>query len=94
MTSARFEAVLARLYADDAFRRRFLADPVHEAAQAVDADEARALAALGPVDLEMVTRSFAHKRGRAPWRRGGLARLLARRRSPFVGRSRYSLLRP
>ena len=79
MTSARFEAVLARLYADELFRRRFLADPVHEAAQAgLDADEARALAALDPADLEMAARGFAHKRARARRRRGWLARLLGR----------------
>ncbi|PYO29966.1 MAG: hypothetical protein DMD86_14145 [Candidatus Rokuibacteriota bacterium] len=79
MTTARFEAVLARLYVDDAFRRSFLADPAGEAARAgLDPDEARALAEVDAVDLEMAARSFAHKRARAPRRRGWLARLLGR----------------
>ena len=79
MTTARFEAVLARLYVDDALRRRFLADPVGEAARAgLDPGEARALAAVDAVDLEMAARSFAHKRAGAPRRRGWLERLLGR----------------
>ena len=76
MTSARFEAVLARLYADEVFRRRFLASPFEESARAgLNEREARALAAVDPVALEMAAQSFAHKRAGRGRRSGSLRRL-------------------
>jgi hypothetical protein len=76
MTSARFEAVLARLYADEFFRRRFLASPFEESARAgLDEREARAMAAVDPAALEMAARSFALKRAGRRRRSGWLRRL-------------------
>ena len=67
MTGARFEAVLARLYVDAAFRQRFLADPPGEAARAgLSHEEAQALAAVNAADLEIAATSFAHKRTQRP----------------------------
>ena len=79
MTGARFEAVLARLYTDEVFRRRFLASPSEEAARAgLDEREARALAAVDPAALELAARSFARKRAGRRRRPGWLARLIGR----------------
>lgn len=75
MTGARFEAVLARLYVDAAFRQRFLADPSAEATRAgLTPNEVRALAALDATDLETAATSFAQKRAQRP-SRGWLRRL-------------------
>ena len=61
--SAAFEAFLARIYADEAARRRFLADPREEAARAGLAQaEQDALAGFDRVGLELAARSFALKR--------------------------------
>lgn len=80
MSSRRFEALLARLYTDDGFRRRFLADPRTTAGDAgLDGAEVEALVAIDRVGLELAARSFAHKRAarrprRRPWWRRWLAR--------------------
>lgn len=57
------EAFLARLYADETARTRFLADPEGEAREAgFDEDAVRELAAIDPDDLRLAARSFARKR--------------------------------
>jgi hypothetical protein len=59
------EAFLARLYVDAAFRARFLADPVGEAARAgFDRATAERLARIDRVGLELAAESFARKRRR------------------------------
>ncbi len=76
MTGTRFEAVLARLYVDELFRRRFLASPFEESARAgLDEREGRALAAVDPAALEMAARSFAHQRAGRRRPSGWLRRL-------------------
>jgi hypothetical protein len=72
MSSPRFEAFLARLYTDDGFRRRFLADPRALARHAgLDAPAIEALVRIDRAGLELAARSFAHRRAaRGPGRRG------------------------
>lgn len=61
--SPRFEAFLARIYVDAAARQRFLADPLAAARDAgLDAREARALADIDRIGLELAAESFARKR--------------------------------
>ncbi|HEX6096482.1 MAG TPA: hypothetical protein VF432_09180 [Thermoanaerobaculia bacterium] len=61
------EAFLARLYVDDAFRARFLADPAGEATRAgFDAATAERLANIDRVGLQLAAESFARKRARHP----------------------------
>src|SRR5262245_53239382 len=79
------ERVLARLLADAAFRRAFLADPGAVAAQeGLSAEETAALAAMPVQDLETAAWSFACKRnGKRPGTRSSWWRnLRARRRIP------------
>ncbi len=62
MSSPRFEAFLARLYADEAFRERFLAAPEAVAeAFGLAPDERAALAAIDLTGLELAARVFARK---------------------------------
>ena len=63
MSRPAFEAFLARLYTDDAFRAAFLADPPG-VARAGGLSESE-VAALGTIDrqgLTLAAESFAHKR--------------------------------
>lgn len=61
-TGVAFEAVLARLYADAAYREQFLRDPHAAAAEAgLTTAEADALAAIDRQGLDLASRSFAHK---------------------------------
>jgi hypothetical protein len=59
--SPAFEAFLARLYTDDAFRAAFLADP-RRAAAALGPEEIAALERIDRLGLELAAASFAHKR--------------------------------
>jgi len=62
---ARFEAFLARLYADATARALFLADPRGEATRAGLTPEAcDALAAIDRVGLELAATSYERKRAR------------------------------
>lgn len=71
MSSAQLETFLARLYTDDALRRRFLAAPYDEARSAGLSDtDALALTAIDRAGLDMAATSFARKRaahGRRSW---------------------------
>ena len=63
MSSPAFEAFLARLYVDAAFRARFLADPDLEGREAGLSHEERiALKAIDRVGLELAARSYENKR--------------------------------
>ena len=65
MSSPLFEAMLARLYTDDSFRRRFAADPRDEALRfGLTEDEADAIAAVDMVGLTMAAESYRKKRAR------------------------------
>jgi hypothetical protein len=83
--SARLEAYLARLYADTAARRAFLADPRAAATGAgLGASEIAALERIDRTGLELAARSFARPRAaRRP--RSWLGRLL---RGWFAPRAR------
>ncbi len=73
MTGPRFEAFLARLYADEQALARFRADPRGEASRGgLSEDETAAVLAADPAALQLAAESFAHKRSNAP---------VARRRS-------------
>lgn len=62
MSSPQFEAFLARLYADEAFRERFLAAPEAVAAAfGLSPEERAALATLDLTGLELAARVFARK---------------------------------
>ena len=70
MTGQGFEIVLARLYAGDVFRARFLAAPEQVAlSDGLTPAEAKALAAIDRQGLELAAGSIARKRsGRHhPW---------------------------
>ena len=80
----RFEAVLARLYTDEAYRTAFLASPEEAArAEGLDATDCEALAAIDREGLDMAAASYARKRqmkagsGKPPSRRSVWARLWA-----------------
>jgi hypothetical protein len=61
-----FEEFLARLYLDETFRARFLADPRAEATRAgFNADEIDALVHIDRVGLELAANSLAAKRRHA-----------------------------
>jgi hypothetical protein len=63
MNSPSLERFLARIYVDAEVRGRFLADPEAEALRAgLTAEQARQLASIDRVGLEMAARSFAKKR--------------------------------
>jgi hypothetical protein len=63
MTTPRFERFLAGLYADDEFRRRFLADPrACAAAAGLAPEEIDALVRIDRTGLELAARSYAAKR--------------------------------
>jgi hypothetical protein len=63
MSSPRFEAFLARLYTDENFRARFLADIRGEAERHnLSDEECTALEKIDRVGLEMAARSFGKKR--------------------------------
>ena len=67
MTGPRFEAFLARLYADERVMARFLADPRGEASRGgLDEVEIVAMLAVDRAALQMAAESFAHKRAFAP----------------------------
>lgn len=79
MSSPRFEAFLARLYSDDAFRRGFSAAPSAVASsEELTRAETEAALAIDLEALEAAGRSFGHKRQRkgtpmstvrtSPWR--------------------------
>lgn len=79
MSAAAVERLLARLYTDAALRRRFLAAPPRIAGAAgLDAEEARALAAIDPADLHLAAHSYARKRAAHARGQGLLQRLLRR----------------
>ena len=78
--SPAFEAFLARLYVDDAARRRFLRDPRAEAeapGSNLTIEEIDALARIDRTGLELAAASFAAKRRRAR-RPGPLRRWMSR----------------
>lgn len=92
MSSARFEAFLARLYVDADLCRRFLADPGGESRRAgLDAGEVAAMLRIDREGLVLASRSFAAKRSartrpggpRDAWSRcaGWLRRIAARWRA-------------
>jgi hypothetical protein len=63
MSAAGLERALARLYLDDAWRVRFLADPAAALLGAnLDASERSALLAIDRAGLELMARSLARKR--------------------------------
>jgi len=63
MSSANFEAILARLYTDDAARAEFKSDPEEFAQQyGLDEIESRELCSIDRVGLELAARSYARKR--------------------------------
>jgi len=63
MNAANFEAFLAKLYADDEARARFLADPRAEASRAGLSDEqCLALESIDFAGLQLAADSFAKKR--------------------------------
>ncbi|MCC6540316.1 MAG: hypothetical protein IT162_22410 [Bryobacterales bacterium] len=63
MTTPRFETFLARLYTDEAFRARVLADPHAEAQRAgLSQEQAEAIAHLDRPGLGFAVRSLAKKR--------------------------------
>lgn len=77
MTGPLFEAFLAKLYTDEQFLARFLADPRGEAASAgLTTAEIDALLAVDPASLRLAASSFGYKRAHSPaprrrawWRR-------------------------
>lgn len=71
MSTQRMEEVLARLYADQEERERYLRDPAGYAGDCgLDDEERRALVALDRTGLVMAARSYAAKRaGHAARRR-------------------------
>jgi hypothetical protein len=63
VTSAAFEAFLARVYVEPEFRAAFLADPLGVARRAgLSEDECQALAEIDREGLRMAASSFAAKR--------------------------------
>ena len=63
MTGPRFEIVLARLYTDEMFRARFLANPEQAAlAEGLTPAEAQALGAVDREGLDLAAKSFEKKR--------------------------------
>lgn len=63
MSSVQLETFLARLYTDEAMRRRFLAAPEAEARAAGLAEpEVHALVAIDRTGLQLAAASFAQKR--------------------------------
>jgi hypothetical protein len=63
MTSAAFEAFLAKIYVDDVARAEFLADPWGAGKRAGLSDgECRALEGIDRTGLEMAAESFRYKR--------------------------------
>jgi hypothetical protein len=63
MSAQLIEAFLARIYVDEASRRRFLADPTGEALRfGLSPAEARQLAAIDCEGLEMAAESYERKR--------------------------------
>ncbi len=63
MTGPAFEALLARIYVDDAFRARFLLDARGVAAEAgLSAEECEALEKIDREGLELAAASYARKR--------------------------------
>ncbi len=62
MSSPQFEAFLARLYADEAFREQFLSAPENTAhAFGLSPEECAALTAIDLTGLELAARVFAKK---------------------------------
>jgi len=62
MSAERLEAFLARLYVDESARRRFLASPHNEAANAgLSEQDCTALANIDFVGLELAANSIARK---------------------------------
>ena len=74
MSTAALEAVLARLYTDEAFLTEFLAAPAEVAQRAgLDNEAVAALSGLDRDSLVMAARSFRAKRAQsAPPRASGL----------------------
>lgn len=63
MSAPAVEQLLARLYTDEEYRRRFLAAPFETATRAgLGPAEAQALAAIDRYGLVMAAHSYAHKR--------------------------------
>jgi hypothetical protein len=63
VTTPEFEAFLARLYVEEAFRERFLADPLGTArAAGLSEAECEALEKIDREGLVLAARSFARKR--------------------------------
>ena len=63
MSTALFEAFLARIYVDANARTEFLSDPLGEAQRAgLSPEEAQALQNIDWVGLKLASRSFAKKR--------------------------------
>ncbi|MDX6693024.1 MAG: hypothetical protein QOF02_627 [Blastocatellia bacterium] len=65
MSAPGLEAFLAKIYVDEAARKRFLADPRGEAARAgLAAQEVEAVARIDRVGLELLAQSLERKRGK------------------------------
>ena len=63
MSTALFEAFLAKIYVDARARREFLSDPLGEAQRAgLSTEEAQALQNIDWVGLKLASRSFEKKR--------------------------------
>ena len=79
MSSPRFEAFLARLYADRVFLERFLSDPVSAmSAAGLDLREQRAAASIDRASLLLAAHSYARKRAARGWRGPPRSRLRER----------------
>ena len=67
MSSAGFESFLARIYVDATARKKFLANPLGEAARAgLSPQEIESVANIDRVGLEMFARSLEHKKAQNP----------------------------
>jgi len=63
VTGPAFELFLARLYTDEALRRKFLDDPSGEALRAgLSAEETKSLEQIDRVGLELAAESYRKKR--------------------------------
>lgn len=79
MSSPRFEAFLARLYADDSFLRRFLTSPAEAMSEAaLDEREQSAATRIDRVGLVMAARSYRAKRQHSRQARPSLWRQIKR----------------
>ena len=75
MSASIFEAFLAKLYVDESFRTRFLADPHGEAMKAgLNGQEVEAVVRIDRVGLDLLSKSLEHKRRRRDVRHTSVCR--------------------